>query len=103
MIKAANLSDTVIRARLALALGVSSLLLSGCAVVAVVDVAASAVVGVAGLAVDAAVGTARIGGQLIGAGADAALAGTAGSVSGPFWPQPARPAAMAPRVPAALQ
>lgn len=78
MIKAADLSDTVIRARvgrarLALALGVSSLLLSGCAVVAVVDVAASAVVGVAGLAVDAAVGTARIGGQLIGAGADAAL------------------------------
>jgi hypothetical protein len=73
VIKAANLSDTVIRARLALALGVSSLLLSGCAVVAVVDVAASAVVGVAGLAVDAAVGTARIGGQLIGAGADAAL------------------------------
>ncbi|MDT4874633.1 hypothetical protein FQZ97_1099440 [compost metagenome] len=73
MIKAANLSDTVIRARLALALGVSSLLLSGCAVVAAVDVAASAVVGVAGLAVDAAVGTARIGGQLIGAGADAAL------------------------------
>jgi len=59
--------------RLALALAVASLLLSGCAVVAVVDVAASAVVGVAGLAVDAAVGTARIGGKLIGAGADAAL------------------------------
>ncbi|MBT9550056.1 MAG: hypothetical protein IV088_04335 [Hydrogenophaga sp.] len=56
-----------------LALGVASLLLSGCAVVAVVDVAASAVVGVAGLAVDAVVGTAKIGGKLIGAGADAAL------------------------------
>ena len=59
--------------RLAAAVGLSSLLLGGCAVVAVVDVAASAVVGVAGLAVDAAVGTARIGGKLIGAGADAAL------------------------------
>lgn len=61
------------RVRLALALGLSSLLLSGCAVVAVVDVAASAVVGVAGLAVDAVVGTAKIGGKIIGAGADAAL------------------------------
>ncbi|WP_226493564.1 hypothetical protein [Hydrogenophaga taeniospiralis] len=59
--------------RLAVALGLSTLLLGGCAVVAVVDVAASAVVGVAGLAVDAAVGTARIGGKIIGAGADAAL------------------------------
>jgi predicted N-acetyltransferase YhbS len=73
----AALSNTPIRTvaghvRLALALGVASLLLSGCAVVAVVDVAASAVVGVAGLAVDAVVGPARIGGQLIGAGADAA-------------------------------
>ncbi|OOG78996.1 hypothetical protein B0E41_25850 [Hydrogenophaga sp. A37] len=58
---------------MALALGLSSLLLSGCAVVAVVDVAASAVVGVAGLAVDAVVGTAKIGGKIIGAGADAAL------------------------------
>ena len=48
-------------------------LLSGCAVIAVADVAASAVVGVAGLAVDAAVGTARIGGKVIGAGADAVL------------------------------
>jgi hypothetical protein len=48
-------------------------LLGGCAVIAVADVAASAVVGVAGLAVDAAVGTARIGGKVIGAGADAML------------------------------
>lgn len=61
------------RLRLVAAVGLSSLLLGGCAVVAVVDVAASAVVGVAGLAVDAAVGTARIGGKIIGAGADAAL------------------------------
>jgi len=78
VIESANPSSTVVPARtshlrLALALGVFSLLLSGCAVVAVVDVAASAVVGVAGLAVDAAVGTARIGGKIIGAGADAAL------------------------------
>jgi len=48
-------------------------LLGGCAVVAVADAAASAVIGVGGLAVDAAVGTVRIGGKLIGAGADAAL------------------------------
>lgn len=53
--------------------GLAASWLSGCAVVAVVDVAASAVVGVAGLAVDAAVGTARVGGKLIGAGADAVL------------------------------
>jgi hypothetical protein len=48
-------------------------LLGGCAVIAVADVAASAVVGVGGLVVDAAVGTARIGGKIIGAGADAVL------------------------------
>jgi hypothetical protein len=47
--------------------------LGGCAVIAVADVAASAVVGVGGLVVDAAVGTARIGGKIIGAGADAVL------------------------------
>jgi len=51
----------------------SSVALSGCAVVAVADVAASAAVGVAGLAVDAAVGTARIGGKVIGATADVVL------------------------------
>lgn len=58
---------------LVLILGLVAPLLGGCAVVAVVDVAASAVVGVAGLAVDAAVGTARIGGKIVAAGADAAL------------------------------
>ena len=47
--------------------------LSGCAVLAVADVAASAVVGVGGLAVDAAVGTARIGGKVIGKTADLVL------------------------------
>lgn len=56
-----------------LLLVVSSVALSGCAVVAVADLAASAAVGVAGLAVDAAVGTVKIGGKIIGAGADAAL------------------------------
>ena len=47
--------------------------LSGCAVLAVADVAASAVVGTAGLVVDAAVGTARIGGKVIGKTADVVL------------------------------
>ena len=47
--------------------------LSGCAVVAVVDTAASAVIGVGGLVVDAAVGTVRIGGKVVGAGADMVL------------------------------
>lgn len=56
-----------------LAAGLVPLLLSGCAVIAVADLAASVVVGTAGLAVDAAVGTARIGGKIIGAGADAVL------------------------------
>ncbi len=46
---------------------------SGCAVVAVVDTAASAVIGVGGLVVDAAVGTVRIGGKVVGAGADMVL------------------------------
>ena len=47
--------------------------LSGCAVVAVVDTAASAVIGVGGLVVDAAVGTVRMGGKVVGAGADLVL------------------------------
>ncbi|MBS3912618.1 MAG: hypothetical protein KGZ70_12505 [Hydrogenophaga sp.] len=55
------------------ALVLSSLTVSGCAVIAVADVAASAVVGVAGLAVDAAVGTAKIGGKVIGKTADVVL------------------------------
>lgn len=56
-----------------LALALVSLALSGCAVIAVADMAASAAVGVAGLAVDAAVGTARIGGKVIGKTADVVL------------------------------
>ena len=47
--------------------------LSGCAVVAIADTAASAVIGVGGLVVDAAVGTVRIGGKVVGAGADMVL------------------------------
>jgi hypothetical protein len=44
--------------------------LSGCTVLAVVDLAASAVGGTAGLVMDAAVGTAKIGGKVIGKTAD---------------------------------
>jgi hypothetical protein len=50
-----------------------SLTLSGCAVIAIADTAASAVIGVGGLVVDAAVGTVRIGGKVVGAGADLVL------------------------------
>lgn len=50
------------------ALGLS--LLSGCAVIAVADVAASAAVGTAGLAVDATLGAVKIGGKVIGKTAD---------------------------------
>ncbi|MBA4260996.1 MAG: hypothetical protein C0443_02955 [Comamonadaceae bacterium] len=58
---------------LAAVLALGSLALSGCAVIAVADMAASAALGVAGLAVDAAVGTARIGGKVIGKTADVVL------------------------------
>lgn len=61
------------RAKALAALLVSSLALSGCAVIAVADLAASAVVGVGGLAVDAAVGTVKIGGKVIGKTADVVL------------------------------
>jgi hypothetical protein len=50
-----------------------SLSLSGCAVIAVVDTAASLAMGAVGLAADAAVGTARIAGKAVGAAADAVL------------------------------
>ncbi len=49
--------------------------LSGCAVVAVVDTAASVAVGTVGLAADAAIGTARIAGKAVGAAADAVIPG----------------------------
>ena len=50
-----------------------ALVLPGCTVLAVADLAASAVVGTAGLVVDAAVGTAKIGGKVIGKTADLVL------------------------------
>lgn len=61
-------------ALLALACAATALL-SGCAVIAVADTAATiAVVGV-GLAADAAIGTVRITGRAIGAAADVVLPG----------------------------
>lgn len=51
----------------------ASLVLPGCAVVAVVDTTATIAVKTAGLAADAAIGTARIAGKAVGAVADAAL------------------------------
>jgi len=49
------------------------LALSGCAVVAVVDVAATVTVKTVGLAADAAIGTAKVAGKAAGAAADAVL------------------------------
>jgi hypothetical protein len=49
--------------------------LSGCAVIAVVDTAASVAVGAAGVAADAAIGTARMAGKAVGAAADAVIPG----------------------------
>ena len=46
---------------------------SGCAVIAVADFAASTAIGAAGLAVDATVGAAKIGGKVIGKTADLVL------------------------------
>jgi hypothetical protein len=54
----------------------SACALQGCAVVAVVDTAASIAVGTVGLAADAAIGTARIAGSAVGAAADAVLPGS---------------------------
>lgn len=66
-----------LRTRLAaLALiGFSVFALPGCAVVAVVDTAASIAIGTVGLAANAAIGTARIAGSAIGAAADAVIPG----------------------------
>lgn len=49
--------------------------LGGCAVITVVDTAASVAVGTMGLAADAAIGTARIAGKAVGAAADAVIPG----------------------------
>ena len=51
----------------------AAIVLPGCTVLAVADLAASAVVGTAGLVVDAAVGTAKIGGKVIGKTADVVM------------------------------
>ena len=52
---------------------VASLSMSGCAVVAVADSAASLVVGTVELVGEAAMGTARVAGKAVGAAADAVL------------------------------
>ena len=52
-----------------------SVLLNGCAVIAVADTAATIAVKGVGLAADAAIGTVRITGRLIGAAADVVLPG----------------------------
>ncbi len=57
----------------ALALLLAMTALPGCAVVAVVDTAASLAVGAVGLVGDAAIGTARVAGKAVGAAADAVL------------------------------
>ena len=55
--------------------GVLAIGLPGCAVVAVVDTAASVAIGTVGLAASAVIGTARIAGSAVGAAADAVLPG----------------------------
>lgn len=57
------------------ALLAASVLLSGCAVIAVADVAATVAVKTVGLAADATIGTARLAGRAVGAVADAAIPG----------------------------
>jgi hypothetical protein len=54
--------------------GLVSLSLSGCAVIAVADVAATVAMGAIGLAADAAIGTVRIAGKVVGATSDAVTA-----------------------------
>jgi len=51
----------------------SALLLGGCAVVAVVDTAATVATKTVGLAADAAIGTVKIAGKAVGKAADATL------------------------------
>jgi dolichol kinase len=58
---------------LAILLSSSTLLMSGCVVVAVVDTAASLAVGAVGLVGDAAIGTVKVAGKVVGATADAIL------------------------------
>lgn len=67
------------RAAAALALAVCAGLLSGCAVIAVVDTAAGLVIGGAGLAADAAIGTVRLTGKAVGAAAALVIPGSGDS------------------------
>ena len=60
---------------LASLLSYSTLVLTGCAVIAVVDTAASLAVGAVGLVGDAAIGTVKVAGKVVGAAADAVLPG----------------------------
>jgi len=60
---------------LAVLLSSSTLFLSGCVVIAVVDTAASLAVGAVGLVGDAAIGTVKVAGKVVGATADAILPG----------------------------
>ena len=66
-----------LRPRVLPLIALSSLLVQGCAVVAVVDTVASVAVGTAGLAASAVIGTARIAGSAVGATVDAVLPGPA--------------------------
>jgi hypothetical protein len=63
------------RVLLLAALLAGAALLPGCAVVAVVDTAASLAIGTVGLVGDAAIGTVRVAGKVVGAAADAVLPG----------------------------
>ncbi|HEU0200766.1 MAG TPA: hypothetical protein VFR86_10050 [Burkholderiaceae bacterium] len=73
-------------------------LLSGCAVIAVVDTAASIAVGAVGVAADVAVGTAKVVGKAAGAAVDAVTGdddskdkGAAAKKSEPPAPAPSEP------------
>lgn len=63
------------RALLLAAMLAGAALLPGCAVVAVVDTAASLAIGTVGLVGEAAIGTVRVAGKVVGAAADAVLPG----------------------------
>lgn len=63
------------RRALLVAATVAATQLSGCAVIAVADTAATLAVKGAGLAADAAIGTVRLTGRVVGAAADVALPG----------------------------
>jgi hypothetical protein len=56
-------------------MAITSVLVNGCAVVAVVDAAGTVAAKTVGLAADAAVGTVRIAGKVVGKAADATLGG----------------------------